>query len=123
MHIERTHHIDASDPDENGMHEYYYEYDIYRFTDDSICFVARSYIDEPDEAHFLRIEVNGGTRLMVDADLMHPLLLAAQAYLLNAGKIQLHWLSGRGNGYEPVPSGPHHGPNNSLKSKPPRGLA
>lgn len=50
MHIECTHHIDASEPDEDGMHEYYYEYDMYRFTDGALCLVARSYSDEPDEA-------------------------------------------------------------------------
>lgn len=104
MHVECTHHIDASEPDDDGMHEYYYEYDIYRFTDGSICFVARSYLDEPDEAHFLCIEVDGRGRTMTDRDLMNPVLLAAQAHLRALGKARLHWLSGKGMGYEPVPS-------------------
>lgn len=32
MHIERVHQIDSSEPDASGMYDYYYEYDIYRFT-------------------------------------------------------------------------------------------
>jgi hypothetical protein len=102
MHIERTRQIDASEPDSSGMYEYYYEYDIYRFTAGADCVIARSYTDEPDEAHFLRIETGGMPRIIVDSDLMCPLLIAAQAYLRAEGKVQLLWLSGRGNGYEPL---------------------
>jgi hypothetical protein len=109
MRIECTRLIDASEPDELGMYEYHYEYDIYRFTDGCMCFVARSYTDEPDEAHFLGLEADGQSRPILDEDLMHPLLFAAQAYLRAAGKIRLRWLSGRGDGYEPVPSGPPEG--------------
>ena len=103
MQVERTHHIDASEPDDAGMHEYHYEYDIYRFVDETACFVARSYTDQPTEAHFLGVQVDGRDRLLTDADLAHPLCLAAQDYLRGEGKIELNWLSGRGNGYEAVP--------------------
>lgn len=103
MQVGRTHHIDASEPDEAGMHEYHYEYDIYRFVDEAACFVARSYTDQPTEAHFLGVQVDGRDRLMTDADLAHPLCLAAQDYLRGEGKVELNWLSGRGNGYEAVP--------------------
>jgi hypothetical protein len=109
MLIDRTHHIDASEPDESGMYDYYYEYDIYRFTDESSCLVARSYTSEPEEAHFLRIEANGNPRSMEDTDLSHPLFLAASAYLCTEGKLQFRWLSGRGDGYESVPFGQQHG--------------
>ncbi|GAB2473843.1 hypothetical protein GCM10027082_26520 [Comamonas humi] len=103
MQIECTRHLDASEPDEDGGHDYYYEYDIYRFTDGALCLVARSYTDEPDEAHFLNLLEHGQLRLLADADLAHPLLLAARAHLLATGKTRLHWLSGRGQGYEPLP--------------------
>lgn len=86
MHIECTRHVDASELDEAGFYEYCYEYDLYRFTDESICFVARSYTDEPNEVHFLRVEEDGRPRLMVNADLTHPVCLAAQAHLLAVGK-------------------------------------
>ena len=108
MHIERVRRIDASEPDASGMYEYHYEYDIYRFTEGPVCFVARSYTDAPDEAHFLAIEEHGSGRVLVDADLTHPLLLKAQTHLRGEGKEHLHWLSGRGNGYESVPTGRQH---------------
>ena len=104
MQIERTHHVDASEPDVAGLYEYFYEYDMFRFSDGSNCIVARSYVDEPDEAHFLRVEIDGQRRSMTDADLADPLLLAAQSHLLSIGKVRLNWLSGRGNGYEAVPA-------------------
>lgn len=110
MHVERTRHIDASEPDEAGMHEYHYEYDAYRFIDGAVCLAARSYVDQPEEAHFLGIEVNGRSRILVDSDLTHPLFLAAQAHLHAEGKTHLNWLSGRGNGYEAVPQSQHGEP-------------
>lgn len=109
MHIERTRQVDASEPDDTGAYEYYYEYDIYRFTDGPICLVARSYTDEPDEAHFLRIETDHGARPLVAADLAHPLLLAALNHLRADGKVHVRWLGGRGDGFELVPPGPQRG--------------
>ncbi|RYF09027.1 MAG: hypothetical protein EOO31_00370 [Comamonadaceae bacterium] len=103
MHIERTRHIDCSEPDATGGYDYYYEYDVYRFTDVSHCLTARSYTDEPGEAHFLSMETHGRRRTLVDADLANPLFQLAQSYLRGQGKTRMHWLSGRGNGYEPVP--------------------
>jgi len=104
MQIECIRQIDASEPDESGMYEYYYEYDIYRFTDGHTCFFARSYTDTPDEASFLRVETNGTHRGLRRSDLTHPLFLSAQSYLHSEGKVHLYWLSNRGNGYEPVPA-------------------
>lgn len=103
MHVECVREVDASEPDVDGAYEYHYEYDVYRFAQDGVCFVARSYTDTPDEAHFLGVESNGRARRLADADLDHPLFLAAAAHLRGAGKAHLNWLSGRGNGYEPVP--------------------
>ena len=104
MHIECTRHIDASEPDADGLYAYYYEYDVYRFSEDTLAFVARSYTDDPEEAHFLRMEVDGRPRSILTPDLSHPLFLEAQMYLRATGKIRLRWLSGRGDGYEPLPS-------------------
>ncbi|RYF38476.1 MAG: hypothetical protein EOO27_50750 [Comamonadaceae bacterium] len=102
MQVERTHHIDASEPDDAGMYDYHYEYDLYRFSDGVRCFTARSYVHQPGEAHFLGIEVRGKPRLLVDADLAQPLFLSALDHLQAHGKTDLRWLSGRGNGYEAV---------------------
>ncbi|MBK7146468.1 MAG: hypothetical protein IPH76_15130 [Xanthomonadales bacterium] len=57
MRVDRTRHIDSSEPDASGMLDYYYEYDIYRFVEGAECLVARSYTDSPQEAHFLRWEL------------------------------------------------------------------
>nr|WP_283161856.1 hypothetical protein [Xanthomonas nasturtii] len=104
VHVERTRHCDCSAPDASGAVDYEYEYDIYRFVDGVRCLFARSYTDTPDEAHFLSIDVGGKSRLLKVADLLDPLCAFAQAHLRREGKRQLHWLSGRGNGYEPVPA-------------------
>lgn len=109
MQIECIRQIDCSEPDELGAYDYYYEYDVYRFTDGPISLIARSYTDEPDEAHFLSVETSGKRRTLVDADLAHQLFHLAQSYLRGEGKTQLRWLSGRGNGYEPVPDDLSHG--------------
>ncbi|ASK96984.1 hypothetical protein KWH01_11385 [Xanthomonas campestris pv. merremiae] len=96
--------VDCSAPDASGALEDAYEYDIYRFVDGERCLIARSYIDTPSEAHFLSIDVAGESRLLKDADLLESLWLFAQAQLRREGKLQLCWLSGRDNGYEPVPA-------------------
>jgi hypothetical protein len=104
MHIECTRQLDASELDEQGCYSYYYEYDLYRFTDGPVCLVARSYTDEPEEAHFLCIEEEGRRRMLVNADLKRPLFVTAQAHLRAAGKTRVRWLSGRKDGFESVPS-------------------
>jgi hypothetical protein len=102
MQIECSHHIDASDPDDQGMYEYYYEYDLYRFSEGDNCLVARSYYDEPEEAHFLRMEIDGQARLLADSDLKTQLFNDSTKYLRELGKKRLMWLSGQHNGYQPV---------------------
>jgi hypothetical protein len=106
MQIERIHHIDSSEPDESGMYEYYYEYDIYRFTDGPICFFATSYTDTPDQAEFRSAETNGSRRFLKRSDLKHPLFLSAVSHLRSEGKAHILWLSRRkGNSYEALPTG------------------
>ena len=106
MQIERSRHIDSSEQDESDGYDYYYEYDLYRFTDGAVSLTARSYVDEPGDAHFLGIEERGCQRTLVDADLQGALFQSATSYLRADGKTSLRWLSGRGDGYEPVPDGP-----------------
>jgi hypothetical protein len=100
MQIEKTHHVDCSEPDEDGRYEWYYEYDLFRFVIDDVSFIARSYVDSPDEAHFLRVE-RGGKPLQLSAeDLEAPLAIAAIRHLRECGKKQIKWLSSAG--YEPL---------------------
>ena len=102
MQIDCTRHIDAGEPGDDGICDYYYEYDKYCFRHGSLCFVAKSYADSSNEVHFLSVEENGITRPLTDADLDGQLFLSAVAHLRDAGKSEIYWLSGRGNGYESV---------------------
>jgi len=100
MYIERVRQVDSSESNESGLYDYYYEYDTYRFTEGTVCFVVRSYTDEPDEAHFLRVEESGNRRALTSGDLSHPLFHMAHDHLRGEGKVRIRWLSGKGNGYE-----------------------
>lgn len=102
MEVKTTHHIDAGDKDSQGRYQYYYEYDVFCFTDGEIALTVRSYVDSEKEAHFLRLESAGQSRMLSDSDLAHPLFAESVCYLQKIGKEEIKWLSGRGNGYEPV---------------------
>ena len=107
VNVKITHHIDASEKDAQGMYEYYYEYDIYHFTDGDKGCVARSYSDEPEEAHFLNVSKGKRERPLRKTDLQTPLLLDAIEYLRAAGKRKLKWLSEERGDYIVIPrSGP-----------------
>ncbi|NGN40696.1 hypothetical protein G6N74_06440 [Mesorhizobium sp. CGMCC 1.15528] len=102
MNVETTHHIDASDPDENGYYDYFYEYDIYRFSNEQSAFVARSYVDTPAEVHFLKCGLGSEERLLTTRDLREPLFVEAFGYLRNLGKTQINWLDRKAGGYRSV---------------------
>ena len=102
VEIETTHHVDAGDIGAGPAQEFRYEYDLYRFSDDTGAIVARCYTDQPDEAHFLRIEADGQIRGLQAGDLRRPLFEQAANYLRGIGKMELSWLSERAGGYEPV---------------------
>jgi len=103
MDVEITHHIDASDPDENGYYDYFYEYDIYRFFNGRSAFVARSYVDTPDEVHFLKCGIGSEERLLSVRDLREPLFVEACGYLRKLGKSQLNWLDRKAGDYRSLP--------------------
>jgi len=100
MEVRTSHHVDASERDQNGAYDYYYEYDLFQFADSTSCLLARSYVYEPNEAHFLRTEIDNRPRLLTEEDLGTALFFAAVAHLRGLGKSQINWLSGRGDGYE-----------------------
>ncbi|WP_204310839.1 hypothetical protein, partial [Escherichia coli] len=69
----------------------HYEYDIFRFSNGLDEYVARSYVDEPHEAHFLnRVRLRQAVLLRAD-DLGTALFADATAYLRGAGKTRLQW--------------------------------
>jgi hypothetical protein len=99
VQIEKTHHIDCSEPDADGRYDWHYEYDLFRFAAGDVALVARSYVDSKDEAHFLRVERAGKPLFLSAADLESPLAVAAIHHLRECGKKHIKWLSSAG--YEP----------------------
>ena len=102
MKVEVSHHIDASEPDAQGFHDYHYEYDIFTFSDGDVSFLARAYTDQPNEASFMARHVADRRHLLTERDLQNPLLLEAQDYLRAAGKTDLNWLDGERSEYRPI---------------------
>lgn len=44
VRVSIDHYVDASDTDADGMHDWHYEYDVYRFSRGWRIFVARAYL-------------------------------------------------------------------------------
>jgi hypothetical protein len=97
MEVTVTHHIDCSDRDESGLYEYYYEYDIFEFTGKYVAYIARAYVDEPGEAHFLKVKGDGDEdwRIMIERDKDDSLFKEAVEYLKNTGKPNIRCFMGR----------------------------
>ena len=99
--------MDAGEPKPDGSCDYHYEYDLLHFHEGERLLVARSYSDHPSEVHFLRVEHGPEARRLIRSDMTGGLATEAIAHLRTLGKTEINWLSGAGNGYEPVPA---HGP-------------
>ncbi len=102
LQVECTHHIDAGEQDADGFYDYYYEYDIYRFTLGDQCLVARSYSDTSTQASVLRLEEAGKSRTLQFKDLQQPLVQQAKAHLQSLGKQDLRWFNPRYSRYDPL---------------------
>jgi len=102
MRVSIDHHIDASDTDADGMHDWHYEYDVYRFSQGWKSFVARAYTDEPGKVAFLSCEVKVlgfyRHRLLNAADLKSSLFGDAVAHLRGLGMTSFDRLT-KANGY------------------------
>lgn len=105
MRVSVDHHVDASDTDADGFHDWYYEYDVYRFSRGGRSFVVRAYSDEPGRAAFLACELKifgfRRHRLLNAADLRSPLFAAAVAHLRDLGMNSFDRLT-KADGYVPV---------------------
>lgn len=104
--MERYHHIDASEQDKDGFYDYYYEYNMYYFTEGTLSLVARCYTDDADEANFMGIEFDGYDRALEPDDRSLPLVSAALAQLTADGKTKFFTFTGKG--YEPIFAGTEH---------------
>lgn len=102
MQVTVSHHIDASEPDEHGDYEYYYEYDIFLFTEGPLTLKARSYSDEGSQASLMGLGQAGKLHLLEYKDLKLPLVQQAVNHLRSLGKSEVRWLNPRYARYEPV---------------------
>jgi hypothetical protein len=101
MDVGKEHVVEAGERDAAGLYDYYYSYWLFSFRDGDLALFARSYDDEPQQAHFLRKEVRGRRVGFTDDDLCSPLFAAACDYLRQVeGKAAIAVL--KGNGYEKV---------------------
>lgn len=91
MNIDKSHHIDKSEPDADGMYEYYYDYYIYEFTEGNLKLIARSYENEP-EAQFLGLEKDGEKAFLSKSILNEPLLQQAIEHLKKEGASSISYL-------------------------------
>jgi hypothetical protein len=103
MEVIKTHHIDKSEKDDKGFYEYYYEYDMYEFKEEDTLYRVRSYVDTPEEAHFLRKDVNGTRKSLTTSDFNTPFFKSTILYLKAEGKTKFKYLGGKSGGYEPIP--------------------
>ena len=102
MQVECSHHIDAGELDADGDYDYYYEYDIYRFTLGGLSLVVRSYSDTSAQASILGLEEAGKSRALQFKDLQRPLVQQAKAHLQELGKQDVRWFNPRYARYDPA---------------------
>ncbi|MGF6542169.1 hypothetical protein [Paraburkholderia youngii] len=97
MEVIVSHHIDCGERDENGMYEYYYEYDIYEVGKGNVSYMARAYVDEPGDAHFLKMKGDGDHdwRTITERDKDDSLFKEAVKYLRSIGKSNIRCFMGR----------------------------
>jgi hypothetical protein len=81
-----------------------YRYYLLRFSyADGETLVARRYLEDPSEAHFLRLETTAPHRAITVMDFRRPLFIDAIEYLRKQGKEKITWLSFDAQAYVPVP--------------------
>ncbi|MDQ8205874.1 hypothetical protein [Pelagicoccus sp. SDUM812003] len=99
MKVTKEHKIDAGEKDSEGYYDYFYEYDIYTFTENGKKLTARKYIDD-ETAHFLRIENEGEERILTKEDLETSFISEAIEHLRNEGIEEVEYLAN--SGYERI---------------------
>ena len=104
LNVEQTYHEDLGPIGPDGERMFSYRYFLFVFSfDQGERLVARSYVDAPSEAHFLRLEGSTPGRRILESDFSRSLFIEAAAYLRNSGRDSLTWLSFEAEGYMPVP--------------------
>lgn len=96
MDVNITQKVDKGEREANGKYDFYYEFEVFEFSESDLCYVARSYKDESSEAHFLRKKISGKVGQIKSNDLKAPLFLEATKYLRQKGKTTLKYLGDKG---------------------------
>ncbi len=106
MDIQKDHYVDKGEQDEQGYYDYYYEYYIYTFTDKQFSYIARRYVDTPEEASFMKKRIKRKRNKIPKAsyitpdDFADPLFQSAISYLKSEGVLEINYLSDYG--YLPI---------------------
>jgi hypothetical protein len=100
MQVTLSRHIDKSELRADGFYDYYYDFNLYAFSDGNIIYHARSYNDQPNEAHFINGEREGRIFFLGNTDFKTALFIEACTYLQACGLMQLIYLGN--DGYEPI---------------------
>lgn len=95
--INISHHVDASAPNAQGMYDWYYEYDVFEFTDQqhASALTVRSYSNTPFEASFIDLNNRQHEIIALD-DTLKPLFQFAIQFLKKSGKTKINYLSAHG---------------------------
>ena len=98
MTVEVSHYVGASEPDEDGLYAYHYEYEIYEFSDRVMTLIARAYLDEPGSAALIGWSKGKHSYPLRKRDSSRPLVMKAATYLRKIGRPKLNWLDQRSKG-------------------------
>lgn len=95
MQVESMFVSDPQLPPGTGFTAHGSAYTQHRFSDGTRAFIARSFAHSLEEAHFLRVEDERGTRPLSLADFNDPLLHSAVFHLRASGVLSIRWFDGR----------------------------
>jgi hypothetical protein len=100
MQVTLSRHIDKSELRADGFYDYYYDFNLYKFSNSNIIYHARSYNDQPGEAHFINGEHEGKVFFLGNTDFNTDLFIEACTYLQACGFKEL--CCSRDQGYAPI---------------------
>ncbi|MDJ0758290.1 MAG: hypothetical protein QNJ19_02785 [Woeseiaceae bacterium] len=105
IEVTRSKGVDKMGPDEDGLYEFYYDFELFEFRSGSRVVHGRAYADQENEASLIAIYEDGERRLMSVSDLQADLGRAAIRYFKNIGKTDIKWLDpdNKVTGYSPIP--------------------
>jgi hypothetical protein len=99
------HHVDSRESSVKEKYDFYYDYDVYRFSDGSQTLAARSYSFEPTTVNLISFETGDDIESLTESSFALPLVQIAIGHLRALGKQHLRWLNveGKGDAYIPIP--------------------